>query len=215
MPQIQLEEEAAIVAEVIEETTEIIETVPEVLEVLLEETVDEPVQVVEEIAPTPVEVVPVAEEAISIDVYTDEIIPVVAEVEAEIAEVTPVFEAVVAETYGDKAATDEIVAIPEEVVADEPAEVVEVIPEVIPIEYPEVPPEIPYLIVGGGTAAYSAIRAIRKYDPAAKILVVSDEDQAPYNRTPLSKELWFANENQAKEARYVIISHSSNILLHI
>ena len=45
-------------------------------------------------------------------------------------------------------------------------------------DYPEVPPEIPYLIVGGGTAAYAAVRAIRKYDPAAKILILSKEDQA-------------------------------------
>ena len=85
------------------------------------------------------------------------------------------------------------------IVEETVSEVVDLTPKVA--EIPEVPAEIPYLIVGGGTAAYAAIRAIRKYDPAAKILLVSEEDQIPYNRTPLSKELWFAKPEESKEAR--------------
>jgi NADPH-dependent 2,4-dienoyl-CoA reductase/sulfur reductase-like enzyme len=47
-----------------------------------------------------------------------------------------------------------------------------------------------HVIVGGGTAAWSAIQAIRKRDASAAILLVTDEELYPYNRTPLSKELW-------------------------
>merc|ERR1711990_214162 len=82
-------------------------------------------------------------------------------------------------------------------------EVEEVVPtEAVVHDYPEIPPEVPYLIVGGGTAAYAAVRAIRKYDPAAKILILSSESQAPYNRTPLSKEMWFTNDGNVRNLSY-------------
>ncbi|XP_016907599.1 apoptosis-inducing factor 1, mitochondrial isoform X1 [Apis cerana] len=51
------------------------------------------------------------------------------------------------------------------------------------------PSEIPYLLIGGGTAAFSAFRSIKSKDPRAKVLVISEED-LPYMRPPLSKELW-------------------------
>lgn len=47
-----------------------------------------------------------------------------------------------------------------------------------------------YLIVGGGLAADAAIRGIREIDEAGSILAVSDENDPPYNRPPLSKALW-------------------------
>ena len=47
-----------------------------------------------------------------------------------------------------------------------------------------------YLIIGGGLAADAAIRGIREVDHAGSILAVSDEDDPPYNRPPLSKALW-------------------------
>ena len=47
-----------------------------------------------------------------------------------------------------------------------------------------------YLIVGGGLAADAAIRGIREVDHAGSILAVSDEEDPPYNRPPLSKALW-------------------------
>ncbi|XP_055894025.1 apoptosis-inducing factor 1, mitochondrial-like isoform X1 [Biomphalaria glabrata] len=60
---------------------------------------------------------------------------------------------------------------------------------------PEVPEETQYLIVGAGTAAFGAFRAIKSRDPKAKILVVGEEASVPYMRPPLSKELWF-NEDR-------------------
>jgi 3-phenylpropionate/trans-cinnamate dioxygenase ferredoxin reductase subunit len=47
-----------------------------------------------------------------------------------------------------------------------------------------------YLVVGGGLAADAAIRGIREVDRASSILAVSDEDDPPYSRPPLSKALW-------------------------
>jgi NADPH-dependent 2,4-dienoyl-CoA reductase/sulfur reductase-like enzyme len=47
-----------------------------------------------------------------------------------------------------------------------------------------------YLIIGGGLAADAAIRGIREVDRAGSILAVSDENDPPYNRPPLSKALW-------------------------
>jgi 3-phenylpropionate/trans-cinnamate dioxygenase ferredoxin reductase subunit len=47
-----------------------------------------------------------------------------------------------------------------------------------------------YLIIGGGLAADAAIRGIREVDRAGSILAVSDEEDPPYNRPPLSKALW-------------------------
>jgi NADPH-dependent 2,4-dienoyl-CoA reductase/sulfur reductase-like enzyme len=49
---------------------------------------------------------------------------------------------------------------------------------------------VAHVIVGGGTAAWSAIQAIRRRDPSAAILLITEEEAFPYNRTPLSKELW-------------------------
>jgi NADPH-dependent 2,4-dienoyl-CoA reductase/sulfur reductase-like enzyme len=48
----------------------------------------------------------------------------------------------------------------------------------------------PYLIVGGGMTADSAVRGIREIDPNGAIAVVSAEPDPPYNRPPLSKALW-------------------------
>lgn len=47
-----------------------------------------------------------------------------------------------------------------------------------------------YVLIGGGTASYSAYKAIRKNDPNADVLIVTEEKYAPYQRPPLSKELW-------------------------
>lgn len=62
-------------------------------------------------------------------------------------------------------------------------------------KYPEVsatiPKKVPYLIIGGGTSAFSAFRAIKSCDPYAQILMVSNEPYLPYMRPPLSKEMWF------------------------
>jgi 3-phenylpropionate/trans-cinnamate dioxygenase ferredoxin reductase component len=48
-----------------------------------------------------------------------------------------------------------------------------------------------YVIVGGGLAGASAIEGIRQHDPDGSILMLARENYAPYQRPPLSKDLWF------------------------
>ncbi len=47
-----------------------------------------------------------------------------------------------------------------------------------------------YVIVGGGVAGYAAIEGIREIDKAGRILLVAAENDLPYDRPPLSKQLW-------------------------
>ena len=47
-----------------------------------------------------------------------------------------------------------------------------------------------YVIVGGGMTADAAVKGIREVDPDGSIGLVSDENDAPYQRPPLSKGLW-------------------------
>jgi NADPH-dependent 2,4-dienoyl-CoA reductase/sulfur reductase-like enzyme len=48
----------------------------------------------------------------------------------------------------------------------------------------------PYLILGGGITADSAVHGIRKVDASGSIGVIGLEAHPPYNRPPLSKGLW-------------------------
>jgi NADPH-dependent 2,4-dienoyl-CoA reductase/sulfur reductase-like enzyme len=48
----------------------------------------------------------------------------------------------------------------------------------------------PYLIVGGGMTADSAVRGIRELDPDGPIGLIGAEAEPPYSRPPLSKSLW-------------------------
>ena len=57
--------------------------------------------------------------------------------------------------------------------------------------------KVPYLLVGGGTASFAAAKAIRERDPAAKILIVTEEKYTPYSRPPLSKQLWLGGDHTA------------------
>ncbi|XP_030383443.1 putative apoptosis-inducing factor 1, mitochondrial isoform X2 [Scaptodrosophila lebanonensis] len=69
----------------------------------------------------------------------------------------------------------------------------------------ELPQHVPYLIIGGGTAAFSAFRAIKSNDARAKVLMISNEFRKPYMRPPLSKELWYtpnANDDPIKDYRF-------------
>ena len=63
---------------------------------------------------------------------------------------------------------------------------------------PNMPKHVTYLMVGAGTAAFAASRAIKAKDPKAKILMVGAEDRMPYMRPPLSKEMWFSDKILAK-----------------
>ena len=51
-----------------------------------------------------------------------------------------------------------------------------------------------YIIVGAGLAGASAIEGIRERDAQGTILLVGAEPQRPYNRPPLSKQLWTGKE---------------------
>ncbi|XP_066591372.1 apoptosis-inducing factor 1, mitochondrial [Prorops nasuta] len=62
-----------------------------------------------------------------------------------------------------------------------------------------IPKEIEYLLIGGGTASFSAFRAIKSTDSKAKVLVVTDEPNFPYMRPPLSKEIWFNDEKPTED----------------
>lgn len=55
----------------------------------------------------------------------------------------------------------------------------------------DIPKEVPYLLIGGGTASFAAFRAIKSHEPKAKVLVISNEFEMPYMRPPLSKEIWY------------------------
>ena len=51
-------------------------------------------------------------------------------------------------------------------------------------------PHYKYLIVGGGMTADAAVNGIRESDPDGPIGLIGAEQNAPYNRPPLSKGLW-------------------------
>ncbi|CAB4055864.1 ATAD1 [Lepeophtheirus salmonis] len=55
----------------------------------------------------------------------------------------------------------------------------------------ELPSRVDYLLIGAGTASFSAYRSIKAHDARAKILLVGAEDQNPYMRPPLSKEMFY------------------------
>ncbi|XP_043260548.1 apoptosis-inducing factor 1, mitochondrial isoform X1 [Colletes gigas] len=59
-----------------------------------------------------------------------------------------------------------------------------------------IPKNVPYLLIGGGTAAFSAFRSIKSGDPKAKVLVITEETDFPYMRPPLSKELWYNTDRK-------------------
>ena len=48
-----------------------------------------------------------------------------------------------------------------------------------------------YVIVGGGMAGVSAIQGARALDEDGRLLLMGAENHLPYNRPPLSKDLWF------------------------
>ncbi|KYQ91559.1 apoptosis inducing factor [Tieghemostelium lacteum] len=51
-----------------------------------------------------------------------------------------------------------------------------------------------YVIVGGGTAAYHAVDKILENDKTAEVLIISQEYSVPYQRPPLSKNLWASED---------------------
>lgn len=57
------------------------------------------------------------------------------------------------------------------------------------------PEKVPFLLIGGGAASHSAMRAIRGHDPRAKVVIVTGENYSPYMRPALSKELWHSEKD--------------------
>lgn len=66
----------------------------------------------------------------------------------------------------------------------------------------DLPEQIPYLLVGGGTASHSAMRAIRGHDPKAKVLIIGSENHLPYMRPALSKELWCTDKDTRRNLNF-------------
>jgi 3-phenylpropionate/trans-cinnamate dioxygenase ferredoxin reductase subunit len=52
------------------------------------------------------------------------------------------------------------------------------------------PERYTYIIVGGGLAGASAVKGIREIDQKRPILLIGSEKHLPYNRPPLTKDLW-------------------------
>lgn len=65
----------------------------------------------------------------------------------------------------------------------------------------ELPDSVQYMLVGAGTASFSALRSIRTLHPGADVLLVGEEPAPPYMRPPLSKEVWRETELSADPAR--------------
>jgi NADPH-dependent 2,4-dienoyl-CoA reductase/sulfur reductase-like enzyme len=51
-----------------------------------------------------------------------------------------------------------------------------------------------YIVVGAGLAAASAVEGIRQHDHTGSILLIGNEPDLPYDRPPLSKQLWFGSK---------------------
>jgi 3-phenylpropionate/trans-cinnamate dioxygenase ferredoxin reductase subunit len=51
-----------------------------------------------------------------------------------------------------------------------------------------------YMVVGGGRAGASAVQGLREVDPSGAILLAAAEAHLPYNRPPLTKDLWFGTQ---------------------
>jgi len=71
----------------------------------------------------------------------------------------------------------------------------------------DVPEFVPYILIGAGTASYYAALTIRARDPDAIVLILGDEDENAYSRSPLSKELWwYGDEKFAETLQYKSLS---------
>ena len=71
-----------------------------------------------------------------------------------------------------------------------------------------------FLIVGGGPAAYYAAAAIRERNATAKIGIISDEKQLPYNRPMLTKALLSEMDSGQLAISGPEWFEKNNVLLH-
>jgi NADPH-dependent 2,4-dienoyl-CoA reductase/sulfur reductase-like enzyme len=71
----------------------------------------------------------------------------------------------------------------------------------------------PYLIIGGGMTAASAIKGIREIDPESEIGLFSQEPHRPYLRPPLSKGLW--KSKKTVDQIFMNRGHDSGVDYHL
>jgi len=185
--------------------------VSELKEVAVEEVIEQEVIEQEVVEQEVIEHEVIEHEVIEQEVIEQEVIEqeVVEQevVEQEVIEQEVVEQEVIEqEVVEQEVVEQEVIETPETSTVDEKAtqaedtsseEIPEVIPEIKPVAIPE---SASYVIVGAGTAANAACRAIRKNQPDAKILIIGNENILPYMRPPLSKELWFADNPEATDA---------------
>ncbi|KAA0716670.1 Apoptosis-inducing factor 1, mitochondrial [Triplophysa tibetana] len=109
----------------------------------------------------------------------------------------PVLESPEPDTPEVKQGEEPIAPVVESAVTAEPAS--GDVPPKTTAAHSDVPEHAPYLLIGGGTAAFAAARSIRACDPGARVLIVTEESDLPYMRPPLSKELWFSDDPKVTE----------------
>jgi len=82
-------------------------------------------------------------------------------------------------------------------------------------------PMYDYVIVGAGLAGGCAAEGIRGRDPQGTILLVGAEPQRPYNRPPLSKQLWtgkdtldtiFAHDLEFYERQHIALALNTEVV---
>jgi len=174
------------VEKVVEETKVEEVTVEEVavVEIEVEEVVLEEVKVEEfKVEEAKIEEVKTEEPVIqepTAEPATDVLNEILAEIEAE--------NKAEAETEQTKETNDEKPDIELSPIPEEPVETkLEIDPHALP-------DFVPYVIVGGGAAAFAAMRSITGSDPGTKVLILTEEEYAPYQRPPLSKEFWLTGD---------------------
>ncbi|MCA9838400.1 MAG: NAD(P)/FAD-dependent oxidoreductase [Trueperaceae bacterium] len=70
-----------------------------------------------------------------------------------------------------------------------------------------------YIIVGGGIAAYNAIKAIREHDKEGSLALISAEDSLPYDRPTLSKDLWLEEDMSTADIKHELDGLKVNAFL--
>jgi programmed cell death 8 (apoptosis-inducing factor) len=75
--------------------------------------------------------------------------------------------------------------------------------ENVELNYPKGCSFSQYILVGGGTSAIAALEAIREKEPQAKVLIISEDKNEPYQRPPLTKELWWDDRNHENDLTFM------------
>lgn len=68
-----------------------------------------------------------------------------------------------------------------------------------------------HLIIGGGMTGDAAARALREYDAEASVAVLGEEVDAPYQRPPLTKDLWNSDDASPESVDLGTASRGANV----